>query len=248
MADVATTAQREQVREQGLIGKTMMLPFHFLGVMFGSLMAGILIEWVGLYFFWPEAGWHHAQSMLHYELGWLSSNFTNSVIIQEPGRTATWLVSQVYDFGFVKTGITQWINEQSTQAHTQSVHDSGFKQAIGSAMVYVEDYGLATVYTVLTFLVRLVILVLTVPLFLMAVSVGFIDGLVRRDLRRFGAGLESGFVYHRAKATITPLAVIPWIAYLSLPISISPIFVLLPCAALLGIAVSITAGSFKKYL
>jgi integrating conjugative element membrane protein (TIGR03747 family) len=103
-------------------------------------------------------------------------------------------------------------------------------------------------YTVLTFLTRLIILVLTTPLFLMAAFTGVVDGLVRRDLRRFGAGRESGFVYHRAKMMIVPLAVAPWIIYLALPVSLSPVLVLLPCAAALGLVVSVTVGSFKKYL
>ena len=49
----------------------------------------------------------------------------------------------------------------------------------------------------LVFLVRLLVLVLILPLFLMAAFVGLVDGLVRRDVRGFGAGRESGFVYHR---------------------------------------------------
>ena len=36
--------------------------------------------------------------------------------------------------------------------------------------------------------------------------------------------------------------------YLALPISMHPLLILLPSAALLGLAVSLTAGSFKKYL
>ena len=59
---------------------------------------------------------------------------------------------------------------------------------------------------------------------------------------------ESGFIYHRAKASLMPLAVLPWITYLALPISVHPLLILLPSAALLGLAVSLTAGSFKKYL
>ncbi|WP_459200761.1 DUF4400 domain-containing protein, partial [Pseudomonas tremae] len=42
-------------------------------------------------------------------------------------------------------------------------------------------------YTTLVFCVRLVILTLAIPLFVMTAFVGFVDGLVRRDLRRFGA-------------------------------------------------------------
>ncbi|MFX7620651.1 DUF4400 domain-containing protein, partial [Acinetobacter baumannii] len=48
--------------------------------------------------------------------------------------------------------------------------------------------------------------------------------------------------------SLMPLAVLPWITYLALPISVHPLLILLPSAALLGLAVSLTAGSFKKYL
>ncbi len=107
---------------------------------------------------------------------------------------------------------------------------------------------LASIYTLLTFLVRLLVLCLTLPLFLMTAFVGLIDGLVRRDVRRFGAGRESGFVYHRARASLMPLAVFPWFVYLALPVSVSPLVILLPSAVLLGVATDIASGSFKKYL
>jgi len=107
---------------------------------------------------------------------------------------------------------------------------------------------LSAVYAALTFLARVLILTLSLPLFLMAVFTGLVDGLVRRDLRRFGAGRESGFIYHRAKMLILPLMVLPWIIYPALPVTVSPINILLPSAVALGLVVSISAGSFKKYL
>jgi integrating conjugative element membrane protein (TIGR03747 family) len=96
--------------------------------------------------------------------------------------------------------------------------------------------------------VRLLVLTLTLPLFLMTAFVGFVDGLVRRDVRRFGAGRESGFLYHRARATLMPLAVLPWVTYLALPVSVHPLLILLPSAALLGVAVDVASATFKKYL
>ena len=112
----------------------------------------------------------------------------------------------------------------------------------------VESYLIAATYTTLVFLVRLLVLCLTLPLFLMAAFVGLVDGLVRRDVRRFGAGRESGFIYHRAKAALMPLAVLPWVIYLALPVSVNPLLILLPSAALHGVAVCIAAATFKKYL
>lgn len=55
-------------------------------------------------------------------------------------------------------------------------------------------------------------------------------------------------MYHRAKASLLPLGVLPWVIYLAMPISVHPLLILLPSAALLGFAVSLTASSFKKYL
>ena len=123
-----------------------------------------------------------------------------------------------------------------------------FRYYVSQVYVWTESYLIAAAFTTLTFLVRLLVLVLTLPLIFTAAFVGLIDGLVRRDVRRFGAGRESGFIYHRAKASLMPLAVLPWVTYLALPISVHPLLILLPSAALLGLAVSLTAGSFKKYL
>ena len=107
---------------------------------------------------------------------------------------------------------------------------------------------LAAVYVTFTFVVRLTILVLVTPLFLLTMFTGLVDGLMRRDLRKFGAGRESSFVYHRAKRAVLPLLIVPWLIYLSLPFSLNPMTVFLPCSLLLGVATAITAATFKKYL
>ena len=107
---------------------------------------------------------------------------------------------------------------------------------------------LAGFYTLATFLLRLLVLAMTLPLFVLAALTGLVDGLVRRDLRRFCAGRESGFLYQRARATIMPLAMLPWVVYLALPVSLHPLWILLPTAVMLALAVDVTVGSFKKYL
>lgn len=249
MTDPATVAQRQQQRQQGLLAGLITLPFRFVGVLLGSLFLCIVIECVALHAIWPEQGWHHAQGMLTFELDQLSENFTRSVLVQEPGRTAHWLIDHAYDWLFVRSGLLDWIRQASDQAragaHNQA-HD--FRYYLGLVYVYLEADLIAAAYTVLVFLVRLLVLFLILPLFLMAAFVGMVDGLVRRDIRRFGAGRESGFVYHRARAALMPLAVLPWVTYLTLPISIHPLLILLPSAVLLGVAMDVATSSFKKYL
>ncbi|MHB9465737.1 nucleoid-associated protein [Pseudomonas aeruginosa] len=72
MAEVTQRAEQQQESQKTLLGTIISTPFQFLGVMFGSLIGAIIVEWVCLYFFWPDAGWKHAQAMFEYELSWLS--------------------------------------------------------------------------------------------------------------------------------------------------------------------------------
>ncbi len=98
-------------------------------------------------------------------------------------------------------------------------------------------------------LTNLLVGVLTLALIRTAAFTEMIDDPLRRDVCWFATGRESGgFAYHRAEASWKPLALLPWGIYLALPISVHPFVILLPSAALLGLAVSLTAGSFKKYL
>lgn len=253
MRDPAAATQREQTRQQGLLASLVTLPLRLLGVLIGSLLLSIIIECVGMHLFWPDQGWRHAQGMLNYELNHLSNHFTRSAVVQEPGRTAHQIVEGAYEWIFVKTGLLDWMNQASARSRAASHGDArDIRFYISQLYVWSENYLIAAAFTILTFMVRLLVLVLvlvlTLPLFLLAAFVGMVDGLVRRDIRKFEAGRESGFVYHRAKASLIPLAVLPWIIYLTLPVSVHPLLVLLPSAALLGLAVNITAGSFKKYL
>lgn len=249
MSDAASSAQREQIRRQGLIVSTITLPFRLLGVLIGSLLFSITVECVGMHLFWKDQGWRHSQQMLQYELSHLSGHFTRSVVVQEPGRTAHALVDTGYEWVFVRSGLLERMSQTAERARAPTQGQKrNFQYFISQVYVWTESYLIAAAFTTLTFLVRLLVLVLTLPLIFTSTFVGLVDGLVRRDVRRFGAGRESGFIYHRAKASLMPLAVLPWVTYLALPVSVHPLLILLPSAALLGLAVSLTAGSFKKYL
>ena len=247
MRDPASVAQQQQARQQGFLAALITLPLRFIGVLLGSLLLCLVIEIVGMHLFWPEQGWRHAQGMMSVELQQLSTQFTRSVVVQEPGRSAYRLVGWLHQNLLLDSGLLDWLtrmNEQAKAADTAT----GFNATLAQAVVYVESYVLAAFYTTATFLLRLLVLVLTLPLFALAALTGLVDGLVRRDLRRFYAERESGFLYHRARATILPLAVLPWVTYLALPVSVHPLWILLPAAATLGMAMDLTAGSFKKYL
>ena len=247
MGDPASVAQQQQARQQGLLTGLITLPLRFIGVLFGSLLLCLLIELIGLHLFWPDQGWRHAQAMMTFELQQLSTHFTRSVMVQEPGRSAYRLVAWLHQTLLLDSGLLDWLkrmNEQTQAANTAI----GFNATLAHAVVYLERYMLAGFYTLATFLLRLLALAMTLPLFVLAALTGLVDGLVRRDLRRFCADRESGFLYHRARATILPLAVLPWAAYLALPVSLHPLWIVLPTTVMVALAVDVTVGSFKKYL
>lgn len=249
MREPASTAQRQQASPRGLFINLITLPWRLFGMLCASLLLSIIVECVGMHLYWSDQGWRHAQGMLEYELSQLSGQFTRSVLVQEPGRTAQRLVEEVHSWIFVNTGLQHWMRNSSAQATTASrasTRDARYYR--GQVYVWTENYLIAAAFTTLTFLVRLLVLALSLPLFLLAGFVGLVDGLVRRDIRKFGAGRESGFVYHRAKAALMPLAVLPGLIYLALPVSLHPLWILLPGALMLGLVVNVGVGSFKKYL
>ncbi|MCD5992433.1 TIGR03747 family integrating conjugative element membrane protein [Pseudomonas sp. CDFA 602] len=243
---MATTAQNtpsQPIQRPGLIISATSLVLRIIGVLMASLLFSILIEFTGLLLFWSDQGWRHSQAMLTNELGWLSEHFKASLILQQPGQTIVQWLDFLNQWLLVKTGFADFARQARV-----SGQGNGFWSWINQLYVSIEDFVLAAVYVTFTFVMRLTILVLATPLFLMAALTGFVDGLMRRDLRKFGAGRESSFVYHRAKRALIPMLIAPWIIYLSLPVSLDPMAVFLPSAVMLGVTTAITAGTFKKYI
>ncbi|MGF6518780.1 integrating conjugative element membrane protein (TIGR03747 family) [Pseudomonas sp. BT76 TE3572] len=243
---MTTSAQNtppQPIQHPGMIVSAINLVLRIIGVLITSLLFSILIEFAGLLLFWGDQGWRHSQAMLSSELVWLSEHFKSSLILQQPGKTIGQWLELLNQWLLVKTGFADFARQARV-----SNQGNGFWSWTNQLYVSIEDFVLAAVYVTFTFVVRLTILVLAIPLFLLAMFTGFVDGLMRRDLRKFGAGRESSFVYHRAKRAVMPLLIVPWVIYLSLPFSLNPTAVFLPCAVMLGITTAITATTFKKYL
>ena len=98
------------------------------------------------------------------------------------------------------------------------------------------------------FFVRLSILILSMPAFILFGIVGVSDGLMQRDLRRWCGGNESGYIYHWAKRFALPVLVITWVIYLAIPSSIHPNFIITPFAVMFGLVLMVMSSKFKKYL
>lgn len=103
-------------------------------------------------------------------------------------------------------------------------------------------------YTLVSFMLRLVWLAVMLPLLCLCALIGLTDGLVRRDLRRFGSGLESVFLHRYVIRSGSSVATTLWVFYLAQPLFLPAMLVLLPAALWFGITVWMVAGSFKRWL
>lgn len=237
MATAQATASKPASNQSsgGMVG----FFFSFLFWLLMSLILSIAIEWIGMTWWWPELGAQHSINMYEQELSYLTDDLHASLIFSDPAGLAANAAGQVQGF-WAWSGALDLIAWMATPPPP----DAAFRQLVHS----LHGYAAATVFITMVFAVRIAILTLAMPVFGLFALVALIDGLVERDLRRFSAGRESAYVFHLAKAASTPMLILTWALYLSMPFSIHPAIVILPFAALFAVFVRVTASSFKKYL
>lgn len=103
-------------------------------------------------------------------------------------------------------------------------------------------------YMLVSFMLRLIWLAAMTPLLSLSALTGLTEGLVQRDLRRFGSGLESVFLHRYVIRSGSSVATTLWMFYLAQPLFLPPMLVLLPTALWFGITAWMMAGSFKRWL
>jgi len=62
--------------------------FRLFFWLFVSLLFSILVEWIGMIFWWPEQGTHHSLTMLSNELGYLSGDLRTSLAVSDTSAYA----------------------------------------------------------------------------------------------------------------------------------------------------------------
>lgn len=145
-------------RRPGLIIGTLELCLRLLGLLFASLLFSILLEFIGMLWFWPEQGWHHSHAMWVSELGWLSNHFKSSLLVQEPAQATSKILERINDWVVVRSGWAQ----SDIQLKLLS-RESSPQGQLAQAYVAGQDYLLATLFTIFTFVVRLTVLTLATP-------------------------------------------------------------------------------------
>lgn len=229
-----TQARRDQAprsRRVGvwgwLFGITFGTAFRFIGWTMLAITISILIEWIGMIWFWgPE----HSRTILEIEMGYLSNYNRNLLLGFYPSDLGVMFVS-------------------AADTVVSFLRLDAMSQYLASSAAQTAYYGVsAIINTVFIFAVRGAICVSAITGFVLVALVAFIDGLVERDIRKASGGIESAMLYHRSKRMIVPILLLSFGGYLTAPVSVHPTLVFLPVMGLLAVVIFIAAKTFKKYL
>lgn len=238
-------AHPAQTAQQGTLTRLLGRVSQALYWLLFALLFSIALEWLGMVFWWPDEGLRHSREMLEAEVGYLQADFRRSLVSSDPARFAQRVADKTYVGLFEWTRLVDLLGWVGTPPATG---ESGLRIRLHQLYQPLARFILAALQITQVFALRLAILLLATPVFLLFGVMALVDGLVRRDLRRWAGGRESSFVYHWSKRSALPLLVTAWIIYLALPFSVHPSGVILPFATLFALSIAITASSFKKYL
>lgn len=255
----------------GLIGQILGLVGRALAWLVLAWLLAFTIECCGVLWWWPEEGVGHSRRLLAAELVHAGQQpASTNLLIRDPqafvraGADRVWALWEAIGLlDFIQQHRSATSSASGTPSSAQRFLDrlpapalpAGVGQRFGDLQAHLAD-GLSRLplllYTLVStsqvFVVRLAILVLSLPVFMLAGLVGAIEGLSRRDLRRWGGGRESSFLHRHALAFVFPSVAGAWLVYLAGPWSIPPAFVVLPFAVSFAVALAVSIGSFKKYL
>ena len=236
-------ANNADVRKKTLLNSVSGGVFTCVVWLILALISSIVIEVVGMKWWWPDEGVQHSYSMVQYELNQLR-NEDDGLIMTRSQRVFAEKMLAFQESALIFVGVERllnWIKEP--------IKDNNYspKAMLRAGYLKSKDYIEASLNIIKVFSLRLAILILSLPLFLFALFIGMTDGIVERDLRRWGGGRESSTHFDIAKACVLPMAMGAWLIYLSLPMSINPAFIIIPFVLLFGFAVRVTTERFKKY-
>ncbi|MDN3519058.1 TIGR03747 family integrating conjugative element membrane protein [Aquisalimonas lutea] len=239
---------RQQARQPtGVVGRTCAYLGQTIVWLLLALVFSIVVEWIGQTWIWPDQGVEHSRQMLQRELGYLHQDFERSVVpgIDNSAMYAKAFADWTY-YGVVEASglqsLLRWL------ARSPDPEGGDLQHAARASYAAAEPYILSAVTIMQVFALRVGVLTLAMPIFVLFGLVAVVDGLVQRELRRWGGGRESSFVYHHAKRLMMPSIAMAWVVYLALPVSTHPNWVILPFSVLNATTVAITASRFKKYL
>lgn len=206
----------------------------FVKLFFISLLLSIIFEIIGITWFYPDKGALNSLEVLTTELAWLEFDFQQTTAF-----------GGISPYDLIRLQI-EVINNFVSDLLMRFNLEMSFGKLGESWLSLLDDYLIASILVTIISFVRVMVLILTTPTYFLAMIVGFVYGLTKREIRKANGDRESSRKYTIAFRMILPCLKWPWILYLSLPIAIHPTWVILPTAAVLAFSVKYASEYFEK--
>lgn len=211
---------------QGPVSWLLSLAGRIIGLVLGALILRIVLELVGLYFWWPQEGAEHVYRVMMQEQAALAQDLQPHLL----GARALALLQ------YGQTGLLNF--HEWSYSLLRRVFPETMLAPLTNAMAY----------SLISLVIRLFRLIATLPLFLLCATTGIAEGLMQRDLRIFGTGNESVFIHRYARKLGASVTTNLWLIYLAQPMQPSSTHILFATALWAGMIVSVTVSSFKRWL
>nr|WP_241559598.1 TIGR03747 family integrating conjugative element membrane protein [Hydrogenophaga sp. NH-16] len=249
-AMVAKTPGRPRARGPVELGLEM--GFGLLFITLFAWFIGMMIEIVGSFTLWRDLQENHAQQIVEQDLEYIAQA-PRSLLVHDTVAWSEQLVRNVR-LPYERLGVIAWYERQ--QAIFQAAQDApsgdlrhNAARANRSMQILLSRWAVTSMYVLQDVLLRLSVAAFAAPAFILACLVGVVDGLVRRDLRRWGGGRESSFVYHHAKRYTAWALTGGFGLYLAWPFgNFNPSHMVIVFTVLVAFAMSTTVATFKKYV
>lgn len=208
--------------------------------MAAAVLFGIVLEWCIMTIYHPEQGAYRSLRLLESELSYLE----NTDLIKTGYGYAVigqLLNTQQQFYGFLSQTLGLLPALESVAGW--SVINHGFNKL---GLLSPQTYAVTTLNMINVMTLRMVIIVLSLPIFLVVMVWSTSIGLTQRAIRRYQVRNETSFIFHHAKRIKFYSIAVPVTVYLAWPNELSPLWVFGPCAAIYGLSWLVMASKFKK--
>ena len=229
-------SQSNSVTDQGFFSFLV----YCLGWVLLCMMFGIVIEWFTMTMVYPEQGVYHSLGLLEAELKYLEN--TNLITTGYGNTIINELLStQQAFYGFITEQLKLETSLLYLAAHPYS--DTAFSKF---GLLHPQQYAVATLNMIQVMSLRIVIVILSLPIFFIMLIWALGEGLTRRSIRAYQVRAERAFLFHHAKRIKFYSWVIPITVYLAWPNDLSPIAVFGPFALIYALSWLVMAAKFKR--
>lgn len=244
-----------RARTRGPVELVMEMTFGLLFVTLFAWFIGVLFEVVGSYTIWRDKGELHAKEIVAQDLAYIAMA-PRSLLVRDTVAWSHRVVGWV-EMPYERLGVKRWYERFRTEGDATtghaSVQQSVVSRRVGKANASLQHtlskWALMSMYVAQDVLLRLSVAAFALPAFVLACMVGVVDGLVRRDLRRWGGGRESSFVYHHAKRYTHWALTGGFGLYLAWPFGgFNPAYMVFVFTLLVAFTMSTAVAAFKKYV